>query len=117
MDIIHGHSSHHMKAIEVYHGRLILHGSGDLLNDYEGINGQEAFRGDLGLIYFARVDPATGKLLSLEMTPTQVRHFRVNRASPADARWIADVLNREGKDHGTSVEVVDGNRLQLKWKE
>ena len=117
VDIIHGHSSHHVKAIEVYHGRLILYGSGDLLNDYEGISGQEAFRGDLGLMYFARVDPATGKLLSLEMTPTQVRHFRVNRASPADARWIADVLNREGKDRGTSVVVVDGNRLELKWKE
>ncbi|NTW65684.1 MAG: CapA family protein [Nitrospirae bacterium] len=117
VDIIHGHSSHHSKAIEVYHGRLILYGCGDLLNDYEGISGHDAFRGDLGLMYFARVDPATGKLLSLDMTPTQVRHFRVNRASPADARWIADVLNREGRDHGTSVVVVDGNRLQLKWKE
>jgi len=117
VDVIHGHSSHHVKAIEVYRGRLILYGCGDLLNDYEGIGGYEAFRGDLGLMYFAQIDPGTGKLLSLDMTPTQVRHFRVNYASPGDAAWLAAVLNREGKSYGTSVTVVEGNRLQLKWKE
>ena len=37
--VVHGHSSHHPKAIEVYEGRLILYGCGDFLNDYEGIAG------------------------------------------------------------------------------
>jgi poly-gamma-glutamate synthesis protein (capsule biosynthesis protein) len=90
VDVIHGHSSHHAKAIEVYRGKLILYGCGDFLNDYEGISGHEAFRGDLGLMYFARIDPETGRLLALDMTPTQARHFRVNRASPADSAWIAE---------------------------
>ncbi len=117
VDLVHGHSSHHMKAIEVYRGKLILYGCGDLLNDYEGIGGYEAFRGDLGLMYFAQVDPKTGMLLSLEMTPTQVRHFRVNNASARDAAWIATILNREGKSYGTSVTVSEGNRLKLQWKE
>ena len=115
--MVHGHSSHHVKAIEVYRGKLILYGCGDFLNDYEGIGGYEAFRGDLGLMYFARVDPVTGKLLSLDMTPTQVRHFRVNYASPGDAAWMAMILNREGRSYGTGVIVVDGNRLRLQWKE
>lgn len=117
VDVVHGHSSHHMKAIEVYRGKLILYGCGDFLNDYEGIGGHEAFRGDLGLMYFARVDTVTGKLLSLEMTPTQMRHFRVNYASPGDAAWIAKILNREGRSYGTGVTVVEGNRLRLQWKE
>lgn len=117
VDVVHGHSSHHIKAIEVYRGKLILYGCGDFLNDYEGISGHEIYRGDLGLVYFARVDAVTGRLLSLDMTPTQVRHFRVNRAAPADAAWIAAVLNREGKSYGTSVAMVEGNRLQLRWKE
>ena len=116
VDIIHGHSSHHVKAIEVYRGKLILYGCGDFLNDYEGIGGYEAFRGDLGLMYFAAVDPETGNLVSLDMTPTQIRHFRVNYASPGDAAWIAMVLNREGKGYGTGATVVEGNRLQLNWK-
>ncbi len=117
VDLIHGHSSHHVKGIEVYRGKLILYGSGDFLNDYEGIGGHEAFRGDLGLMYFAQVEPQTGGLLSLDMTPTQVRHFTVNRASTADTSWVAAVLNREGEGFGTSVAVVEGNRLQLKWNE
>ncbi len=37
IDLIHGHSSHHVKAFEVYKGKLILYGCGDFLNDYEGI--------------------------------------------------------------------------------
>jgi poly-gamma-glutamate capsule biosynthesis protein CapA/YwtB (metallophosphatase superfamily) len=115
VDVIHGHSSHHVKAIEVYRGKLVLYGCGDFLNDYEGIGGHESFRGDLGLMYFVRVDSLTGRLLSLDMTPTQVRHFRVNRTSSTDAAWIAAVLNREGKKHGTAVTVVDENRLLLTW--
>ena len=117
VDMIHGHSSHHAKAIEVYRGKLILYGCGDFLNDYEGISGYESFRGDLGLMYFARIDPETGRLLALDMTPTQVRHFRVNRASPVDSAWLAEVLNREGRSYGTAVVMTDNSRLRLTWGE
>jgi poly-gamma-glutamate synthesis protein (capsule biosynthesis protein) len=104
VDIIHGHSSHHIKAIEVYNGRLILYGCGDFLNDYEGIEGYEKFRGDLGLMYFADVDPYAHRLLALRMVATQIRHFRVNRASEIDSKWLEDLLNREGKRFGTRVK-------------
>ena len=40
-DVVHGHSSHHPRPLEVYGGRLVLHGCGDLVNDYEGIEGHE----------------------------------------------------------------------------
>jgi poly-gamma-glutamate synthesis protein (capsule biosynthesis protein) len=117
IDVVHGHSSHHVKAIEVYRGKLVLYGCGDLLNDYEGIGGYEAFRGDLGLLYFARISSETGRLLSLNLTPTQIRHFRVNYASPGDAAWLAQILNREGRSFGTRVTIAAGNRLQLEWEE
>ena len=55
VSIIHGHSSHHPKAVEVYRNRLILYGCGDFINDYEGIRGYEEFRDDLVLMYFAEV--------------------------------------------------------------
>jgi poly-gamma-glutamate synthesis protein (capsule biosynthesis protein) len=105
VDLIHGHSSHHVKGIEVYQGKLILYGSGDFLNDYEGISGYESFRNDLGLMYFAGVDPSTGKLVALKMTPTQIKRFRVNRASRIDALWLRDILNKEGRKFGTRVEL------------
>ncbi|HSE89904.1 MAG TPA: hypothetical protein VLJ79_27080 [Candidatus Binatia bacterium] len=45
----------------MHKNRLILYGCGDFFNDYEGIGGYEDYRGDLGLMYFADVDPRTGR--------------------------------------------------------
>jgi poly-gamma-glutamate synthesis protein (capsule biosynthesis protein) len=87
IDMVHGHSSHHFKGIEVYRDKPILYGCGDFLNDYEGIGGYEQYRGDLALMYFANMDSSSGNLQSLEITPTQTRHLRVNRASNEDAQW------------------------------
>ena len=115
VDIIHGHSSHHVRGVEVYKEKLILYGSGDFLNDYEGIGGYEEFRADLALMYFVSVDPSTGKLLRMQMTPTRIRNFKVNRASRVDALWLKDTMNREGKKLGTRVELDKDNRLTLHW--
>jgi len=114
-DVIHGHSSHHVKGIEVYNGKLILYGCGDFLNDYEGIAGFEYYRGELGLMYFVTADASTGRLVSLQMTPTKVKRFRVNRASEADGRRLRDVLNREGKRFGARVDLNEDNILTLRW--
>jgi poly-gamma-glutamate synthesis protein (capsule biosynthesis protein) len=115
IDLIHGHSSHHVKGIEVYQGRLILYGCGDFLNDYEGIGGYERYRSDLGLMYFAGIKASTGKLVQLQMTPTQIRHFKVNRTSRDEALWLAHTLNRERRRFGTRVKLDEDNRLALFW--
>ena len=107
VDIIHGHSSHHVKGIEVYQDRPIFYSCGDFLNDYEGIPGFEDYHSDLGLMYFPSMVPATGRLAELKMVPTRIRHFSVNRASAAEAVSLADILNREGKRFGTEVELSD----------
>ncbi len=117
VDIIHGHSSHHVKGIEVYQDRPILYGCGDFLNDYEGISGYEYYRDDLGLMYFSTVDPSTGRLVKLQMTPTQIKHFKVNRVRRADVSRLADILNREGEKFGTGVELGKDNVLTLLWSE
>jgi poly-gamma-glutamate synthesis protein (capsule biosynthesis protein) len=116
VDIVHGHSSHHVKAIEVYRERLTLYGCGDFLNDYEGIGGYERFRGDLALMYLARVDPQGGRLLGARLVPLQARRFRLNRASAEDARWLADLLNKLGAAFGTRVQLGGDNSLTLRWR-
>jgi len=116
VDVVHGHSSHHVKGIEVYKGKLIIYGSGDLLNDYEGIGGHEQYRADLSLMYFPSVDPSTGKLVQLKMKPTQIRHLRINSAKENDALWLKDMLNREGRELGTRVKLNPDNSLVLDWK-
>jgi poly-gamma-glutamate capsule biosynthesis protein CapA/YwtB (metallophosphatase superfamily) len=113
VDVVHGHSAHHVKGIEIYHDRPILYGCGDFLNDYEGIGGYEAYRPDLALMYFPTLDAASGRLLRFAMTPTQTRHFRVNRAQFDGVHWLLETLNREGKKLGTRAELLQDNMLLL----
>lgn len=113
VDIVHGHSSHHVKGIEVHHGRPILYGCGDLLTDYEGIGGNEVYRGDLGLMYFVSLDEHQA-LAKLEMVPTRMHRFRITEAGSKEVRWLATTLARSGDALGTSVAIA-GQRLFLKW--
>ncbi|MDJ0576049.1 MAG: CapA family protein [Xenococcaceae cyanobacterium MO_234.B1] len=113
VDLIHGHSSHHVKGLEIYREHLIIYGCGDLLDDYEGIGGYEAFRDDLGLMYFATLDSERGKLVNLQMIPTQIKHFRVQLASTEDLLWLRKILNREGKKFGTQVQWDRNKTLTL----
>jgi len=114
VDLVHGHSSHHPRPIEVHRGRLILYGCGDFLNDYEGIGGYEAFRPDLCLMYFPELD-RSGRLVRLSMVTMRIHDFRVNRASPADADWVQKMLDREGRAFGTGVRRTTDTTLDLQW--
>ena len=116
VDIVHGHSSHHVKGIEVHRGKLILHGCGDFIDDYEGITGYEEFRDDLVLMYFPTIRIDDGMLVSLEMVPLQIRNMCLNRASRADVEWLARTLNREGKPLGTRVRLGSDDVLRLEWR-
>jgi poly-gamma-glutamate capsule biosynthesis protein CapA/YwtB (metallophosphatase superfamily) len=113
IDVIHGHSSHHPRGVEVYQGKLIIYGCGDFLNDYEGIHGYEEFRGDLALMYLAELEPRSGRLAGLEMVPLQMRQFRLHHASDRDALWLAETLHREGAALDTRVARRDDNVLVL----
>lgn len=108
VDVVHGHSSHHPRGIEVYRERLVLYGCGDFLNDYEGIEGYREYRPDLALMYFPTLDAASGRLLELVLVPMRIRHLRVNRATEQDATWLQAMLDREGMRFGTRVEHAAG---------
>ena len=109
VSIVHGHSSHHPRAIEVYRDRLILYGCGDFLNDYEGIPGYERYRDDLALMYFADLDPASGCLHALKLVPLQIKNFHLSTPSWRDIEWIQQILDRECQQFGTRV-ILDAER-------
>jgi len=113
VDLVHGHSSHHVKGIEVHHGRPILYGCGDLITDYEGIRGNEAYRGELGLLYLVTLDDA-GVLTGLQMVPTRMHRFQLTAPPAEDVRWLARTLDRCGEPLGTSVAIAD-HQLTLRW--
>lgn len=113
--LIHGHSSHHPKGVEIYHGRPILYGCGDFINDYEGISGNEQYRSELGLMYFVSFEVDSKNLAAIELTPTRMRRFRVNRASREEAEWLKQLLDREGGTLGTRAVLHENNTLSLRW--
>ncbi|HLF76358.1 MAG TPA: CapA family protein [Dehalococcoidia bacterium] len=114
-DLVHGHSSHHVKGVEVYEGRLILYGCGDFINDYEGIPGHEDYRSDLVLAYFADLDSSSGRLERLEMVPFRSKRLRLECVDGEDTEWLRRVLSREGRELGTSVELRRDGILTLRW--
>jgi poly-gamma-glutamate capsule biosynthesis protein CapA/YwtB (metallophosphatase superfamily) len=103
VSIVHGHSSHHPRPIEVYRDRLILYGAGDFLNDYEGIRGYERYRDDLVLMYFADLDLSNGDLHALKLVPLRIKNFRLSIPEQRDIKWIAQTLDRECQRFGTRL--------------
>lgn len=88
VDLIHGHSSHHVLPAETYQGKLILYGCGDLINDSEGRPEYRARRGYLGALYFVDLDPDTHRLRGLRVQPVQRRRFRLEMPAREDASWV-----------------------------
>lgn len=114
IDVVHGHSSHHAKGIEVHRGRPIFYGCGDFLNDYEGIHGPKDYRDDLTLMYFPSLDARTGNLMSLEMVPLRIRNFQLHHPSAAERSWLRDTMARECRRFAHNVAATD-HALRLEW--
>src|SRR6266852_4425858 len=111
VSIVHGHSSHHPRAIEIYRDRLILYGCGDFLNDYEGIRGYERYRDDLALMYPADLQPASGSLQALTLVPLQIKNFRLSYPSRQGLEWVQQTLDRECQRFGTRVTLDSDGQL------
>jgi poly-gamma-glutamate capsule biosynthesis protein CapA/YwtB (metallophosphatase superfamily) len=94
VDLVHGHSSHHPRPIEVYRRKLVLYGCGDFIDDYEGIGGHEQFRDDVRVLYVPTLEPDTGELVGMRIAPMQARRMRLDQASREDTEWLRTVLQR-----------------------
>ena len=49
IDLIHGHSSHHIQGVETYKGKLIIYGCGDFVDDYALT---PTYRNDLSAVWY-----------------------------------------------------------------
>lgn len=109
IDIVHGHSAHHPRPIEIYRGKPILYGCGDVIDDYEGIGGHESYRPDLRLLYLVTLAPAGPAVL--RMVPLRIRRIRLERAGRRDTRWLRTRLAEISRRFGTRVEVGSDDLL------
>jgi poly-gamma-glutamate synthesis protein (capsule biosynthesis protein) len=92
VDVVHGHSSHHPRPVEIYRDKLIVYGCGDLINDYEGIGGHFRYRSELRVVYLATLDADTGRFAAGRLVPMRARKMRLERAPIEDGRWIQTIL-------------------------
>ncbi|WP_267245655.1 CapA family protein [Streptomyces sp. PR69] len=116
VDIVHGHSSHHPRPVEAYGRGLVLYGCGDLVDDYEGISGHDAYRDDLRLLYLVSVDaaaPGGAAVREVRMAVLQARRMRLEHAAQEDRAWLRTVLDRVSRPFGSRVGLTPDGMLTL----
>lgn len=118
IDIVHGHSSHHIQGVECpAPGKLVIYGCGDFVDDYAV---HEQYRNDLGAVYRVIVreerekeesregpvnnEPGRRPALTpvrLEIFPTRIKLFQaqlLNNTKDKDHKWVCErirTLTRE----------------------
>lgn len=103
VDVVHGHSSHHAKPLEIHRGRPILYGCGDPVNDYEGIEGYDDFRDDLSVLYRLTLATSDHACTDLTMLPFRLRRFHLETIGDDDLGWLHGRLDRECRGFGGRV--------------
>lgn len=109
VDIIHGHSSHHVQGVETYKGKLIIYGCGDFVDDYAVSPG---YRNNLSAVWRVTLreneDAREGErrlsLKTLEVFPSKIHLFR------------ACVLDKKEAEHEWVVEKVRGLSMNLQTR-
>ncbi|KAJ9300629.1 hypothetical protein DTO271G3_1793 [Paecilomyces variotii] len=132
VDIVHGHSSHHVQGVEEYKKKLIIYGCGDFVDDY-ALN--KEFRNDLGAVWRVVVRECDGssasssssrhnqdgkkrkglELLRLEIFPTRCDMFQAMLLDKDDRDhvWVREKIRRLSADLGTKVREDLGEEGQV----
>lgn len=113
VDVVHGHSSHHPLPIELYRGKLILYGCGDLLNDYEGIGLPANLRSDVACLYFLKLSADDGQLRQLRIVPFRIHRFRLMAAGESINASLTQVFASAPLALGTQPRRVGKAEWQL----
>ena len=111
IDIIHGHSSHHVQGVERYKGKVIIYGCGDFVDDYALTPG---YRNNLSAIWQVTVEESSKaskgrplKLKELKIYPTKIERFaaRALESQEEDFRWVNDKIATLSKELNTKVDL------------
>ena len=101
---------------EIRDGRPIPWRCGDFRNDYEGIEGDAEFRGDLAVAWLPQFRGPPWQLASFEAAVFRIRRMPLKRAPAADRDWLCARLARESGRFGVQVEAGASNRLHFLWQ-
>lgn len=98
VDLVHGHSAHVVQAIEEYDNGVILHDTGDLVDDF-------GIKGDLGndKSYLFEVTLEGGDFEEVRLVPIAIDNG-VSRASEGEAAWLRETMRDRSEPFETIYE-------------
>ena len=98
VDLVHGHSAHVVQAIEQYDNGVILHDTGDLVDDF-------GIKDDLGndKSYLFEVTLTAGTLDEIRLVPIHIDDG-VSRASADEAAWLRETIRERSDPFDTTYE-------------
>ncbi|OAG36501.1 hypothetical protein AYO21_09308 [Fonsecaea monophora] len=120
VDLIHGHSSHHLQGVEIYNGKLIVYGCGDFVDDYAV---DPNYRNDLSAAWRVSVSEKAERkegesgleIKRLEVFPNRIESFQAHllEADDPDHDWVENTFRRLCLQFGTQVQKDSGNEGQI----
>ncbi|WP_049924139.1 CapA family protein [Halopiger djelfimassiliensis] len=108
VDLVHGHSAHIPQGVERYGDGLILHDTGDIVDDYAV---KPELRNDRTFLFEVGVDD-DGTLEDLRLVPARIDDYAVHQADETDAEWLHETMVDRSEPFGTTYE-RDGTHLHL----
>lgn len=98
VDVVHGHSAHVVQAIERYEDGVVLHDTGDLVDDF-------GVKGNLGnnKSYLFKIELTDGELERIRLVPFFIEN-RVYSASESDAAWLRETIRERSDPFETEYE-------------
>jgi hypothetical protein len=113
VDIVHGHSAHHVQGVERYRGRLIIYGCGDFVDDY-AIDG--TFRNDLGAVWrVSIVEEWDGQGLQGKIEPEIDKAQRKQKESEPDSEHGDADDKAQAKGGDKEEEEAAGEEEGFQW--
>jgi len=115
IDIIHGHSSHHIQGIEIYKDKPIVYGCGDFIDDYAV---DQEYRNNLGFLYklTMKVNPTVHScsVSHIELVPTKISQFQATtEMSREERQWLGRSMGILCERLGTRTQTKPNGNLEV----
>jgi len=98
-----GHSNHTPQGIEIYKGKVILHSTGDFIDDY-AVDPIE--RNDLSFLF--TVENHSGTVNRILLYPVRIEHFQVHRAKGHDLSFLEQSFRSKCRAFHTDISFQNG---------
>jgi poly-gamma-glutamate synthesis protein (capsule biosynthesis protein) len=105
VDVVHGHSPHHVLQIEEYNNKVICYSLGDFVDDY-AIN--STYRNDLGVLIDLHIKG--DQIVKIDKKPTKIENFQVNfLLSGNDYDFVMRNLNTNDKEINFMISIMNND--------